>query len=417
MINLKKPIFVFSLAVLSTQVAWAEVAKEPPVTTGMTILLDASDLNADGIVDPGSHHVDDNNGVALWQNRSTLNGGRATADNNFFSIAESKKPKWVRGALNDKAVIRFKDGGFKNSSVTQIPANSNYTKFVIFKINDTAVPNNLISSDSNALWMGEAVDTKNEKKGVLKAWHKPSNYLIDKNNKVIDTQDYHTAVTRYAHGVPITPTLSNVLRLDGAELAFNNLSKPFAGSATYIGVGNLENEFPLSGEIAEVIVYNRALSDAEITQVEQYLKDKWGGLKAQEITLTLDDKGKKEVGSQISLKAESTSKLTVELDTVKSKANPESSTAICSLKLDGKGAIKVVLNAVGKCVIQADQSGDKDYRAADTVFLAPFDVVAVQKPTKPTTTPKKGGGGSSEPIWLMLFGLVATLSFRRKKRG
>ena len=87
MLNFKKPVFAFSLAVLATQIAWAEPAKKPPVLAGMTILLDATDINGDGTVDTGPKGiVDEKGGITTWYNKSTLNGGKSTSANNFFSI-------------------------------------------------------------------------------------------------------------------------------------------------------------------------------------------------------------------------------------------------------------------------------------------------------------------------------------------
>ena len=151
MFNINKTVLAFSLTALASQAAWAEVAKLPPFPMDMTVLLDASDINANGTVDPSQNGIVNLKGdLEIWQNRSTLNGGKAVADNNFFSDAiggeTGKFPKRLASRLNGKATVSFqvdestvngqniyKGSGFEASSTKQITANGNYTKFVLFK--------------------------------------------------------------------------------------------------------------------------------------------------------------------------------------------------------------------------------------------------------------------------------------------
>ena len=59
----------------------------------------------------------------------------------------------------------------------------------------------------------------------------------------------------------------------------NNEEHPHKSAMTTIGYGggsNANGKFHLKGEIAEAIIYDRALSDAEIESIESYLSKKWG---------------------------------------------------------------------------------------------------------------------------------------------
>ncbi|MEE9326524.1 MAG: hypothetical protein V3U71_04455, partial [Cocleimonas sp.] len=77
MLNFKKSLFAFSLSVLATQVAWAEDA---PFPNDMTMQLDASDIDANGKVDPSQDGIVNLKGdIETWQNKSTLNGGHSVA--------------------------------------------------------------------------------------------------------------------------------------------------------------------------------------------------------------------------------------------------------------------------------------------------------------------------------------------------
>ncbi|MEE9339867.1 MAG: hypothetical protein V3U87_17485 [Methylococcaceae bacterium] len=422
--NFRKSALALSLSVLATQVVWAEVAEKPTVTNGMVMHLDASDINADGTVDVMGVGED----VTQWKDRSLFN--TATHDNNVYPTNTAKPPKRLTYGLNGKPTVAFKESGLVTSTYDQITANTAYTKIVLFKINDLDKDNNLISSSTTALWTGRSADS--EKYGTLKSWHDPDaksflsgvtpvNSVEMVNNELTQKsfpKDFHIAVTRYV--APRIPTsLPNVLRLDGTEIATNNLLKNHAQSG--IQIGSLDNGHFLDGEIAEALVYDRDLSDAEVLNIEAYLKAKWGGFKEQKITLTLG-KEKKQIGSKISLTAKSSSALAVDVDTVKSIAVPASSKAICSLeKGTSEGNYKIVLKAVGTCVVQADQDGNKAFRSADTVFST-FKVTAVPAttttttptPTTTTTTTESsgGGGGSTTPLLLMLIGFVSLL--RRK---
>lgn len=408
MLNIKQTLCVLALVAVPMQVVRAEPAKLPPITNGMTVLLDASDINADGSVDTGPIGLVNNGGVKGWTNKSTLNGGSAIAENNFFSDGGGF-PKRLPSQLNGKATIGFKKGGFVASSIKLIPANNNYTKFVVFKIDDIFHGNNLISSDSTALWLGAAVSA--DKPGVLKSLHTGVNYLTDKNNKVLGTKDYHIASTRYANGLPATtPALLNVLRLDGKEVASNALPQPFANSATYIGIGDVDRtaEFLLDGEIAEVIIYNRALTNKEIDDVEKYLEDKWGGFKENKITSFIIAAGKKEKGKSFKLSGASSSKLPVIFES----ATP----SIC--KVGGTAFNQLKLLAVGTCIVDAGVDGNKIFRDAEAKRKS-FVVESVAATSVPTTnstttnstttnstTTSKSSGGSVPAILMVLLGLL-----------
>ena len=113
MLNLKKPALLFSLSVLATQVAWAENIKTlPPFPNDMTMLLDASDINADGKIDLSQNGIVNLKGdIETWYNKSTLNGGHKVTENNFFSDAiaadTGKFPKRLDSRLNGKATVSY----------------------------------------------------------------------------------------------------------------------------------------------------------------------------------------------------------------------------------------------------------------------------------------------------------------------
>ncbi len=404
MLKIKQTLGVISLAVLSTQLAFAEVAKVPPVKGGMVLQLDASDLDANGTVDNGFVTGEE---VLNWRDKSSYKDNNTGNDNNAYP-RNGKPPKRLLKQLNGKGTVVFKDGGLSVSAEADgtagtvlIPTNSAYTKVVLFKINKTVDgnQNNLISSDHIALFTGQASANSTAKKGPLKVWHRPDETSFLSGANDINDTDYHIAVARYAQPVG----LKNIIKVDGAIIASNSLVKLHTGSTTYIG--SIDNGNFLVGEIAEAIVYNRALTDTEIIQMENYLKEKWGGLKGNKISFKLAKKEMK-AGSSLTLSAQSTSKLPVRF---------ASDSTTCTVTK--KGAVFTV-KAVSKgdCAIDADQSGSIDFQTAKTISQTIKVIPVETKPTTPTTPTSSGKSGGSVPILLMiLLGFLIVPSLRKKQ--
>ncbi len=75
----------------------------------------------------------------------------------------------------------------------------------------------------------------------------------------------------------VANSASSLLRLDGAQIAAGN-ALYWSWNNTSIAIGNAPdagNSFGWIGDIAEVFIYNRVLSNSEITQAESYINSKW----------------------------------------------------------------------------------------------------------------------------------------------
>ncbi|MEE9326609.1 MAG: invasin domain 3-containing protein [Cocleimonas sp.] len=228
-------------------------SKTLPVTTDLTLWLDASDVNADGIEDTSTSVVN------TWTDKS----GKS---NDVTKRPGSAAGLQLLAGLNGKPIVDFNSSSLETPDADQITADSGYTKFVVFKTDDASAENNLISSDETALWGGSG----SEPAGSIHTWH--SNNFLSSSANVVTTNTYHIASTRYGQGESIP--LVNILRLDGILLDTNNVVKPHSDSKT--NIGSIGDGNYLDGKIAEALIYDRALSDAEITLVENYLSDKWG---------------------------------------------------------------------------------------------------------------------------------------------
>jgi lysophospholipase L1-like esterase len=108
-------------------------SKTLPVTTDLTLWLDASDVNADGIEDTSSSVV------TTWVDKSGNN-------NDVTKRPASASGLQLLAGLNGKPIVDFSDASLEAPDSDQITANSSYTKFVVFKFDATNRDNNLISS-------------------------------------------------------------------------------------------------------------------------------------------------------------------------------------------------------------------------------------------------------------------------------
>jgi len=63
-----------------------------------------------------------------------------------------------------------------------------------------------------------------------------------------------------------------ILRTDGVQRATCTTSNSYALAS----IGGAGASFPLNGYIAEIVIYSRALSVADVQRVERYLGTKWG---------------------------------------------------------------------------------------------------------------------------------------------
>ncbi len=404
---MSKSTFNLSVAVglvLATQVASA--APKPPAK-GMTLWLDASD-NATLFTDKaciGTPTVAPGD-INCWKDKSGQNNNVKVASNTL------NPPKLMTKAQNNKDVVDFTQTALITTDKDQIKTNGSYTKFVVFKLDNEdgnkgvnkLSKHNLIGSDpyQTTLWADN---------GMLHSQHKGSttNYLDSK--KKLGIEKYHIAVTRYSKpdydSTKPNEASPNILNLDGKREASNFDKADHTSARTSIGGvgtnGSGENYFYLDGKIAEALVYNRSLTDAEITTTEKYLAKKWKLDLGQNITF---DKPKNQVKGNppIQLHAVSSSGMEVVFTS--------KTLGIC--KVDSSEY--VTLDAVGICKIEANtaKSADGTYPKAAPVTQS-FEIKAV----KDTTTeepnpnpPKKSSGGSPLPLGLALLGLIALL--RRK---
>lgn len=232
----------------------------PIQDAALTLWLDASDADADGNTDITMA----NTASVTWAWKDKSGKG-----NDVKTISTSQPPTQVANGLKSKPVFDFATTGLATSIPDQITPNTSYTKFVVFKLDDIYTENNLVSTDTTALWGGF---TNN-----LHAWHNYADYISPRTpaqglsiaDSSVGTISYNIASTRYGN----PDNISNILSLNSILQNSNQVNTPFFSSVTYIG--SIGSDYYLDGQIAEAIIFDRALSDAEILLVEDYLRAKW----------------------------------------------------------------------------------------------------------------------------------------------
>jgi len=199
--------------------------------------------------------------VSAWADKS----GQS---NNVSQGTSSKQPlRHGYGGINDKAYIGFDgtDDNFISNGVSPIG-----TDFTIFEVSKIVGATNCIFGydrlgasiyfglNNNQLYAtvtdgSEAITTRTE----VDNSSKDHIGILKKNNKTINLEYYD---------------LTNSILRNFTNLAFDNT---ITYNLTTFRIGSLIEENFLNGNISEVIIYNRALSDAEIANVRGYLNLKY----------------------------------------------------------------------------------------------------------------------------------------------
>lgn len=226
-----------------------------PVTNGLVTHLDASTIT--GIADGGS--------VSTWADLSGL-GYDATQG------TSSKRPTYVASnpAYKGLATVSF-DGiddtlAMGISSTGHIPADS-----TVFIVGNYDVANS--STFASMMNVSSATRYKFYLDGGYWRWIAGNSYYNGICTSSIDTNihiyglvaDYSTAVTPYVTGF-----------LDGDEVnTTTNLGSGHTDPLGNLWLGSAGTSSFLTGDVAEVIIYNRPLTSTEIADVTAYLGAKY----------------------------------------------------------------------------------------------------------------------------------------------
>ena len=261
---------------LSGHVAHASITA-PTDISGLKLWLDANDLDGDG---SAANNPSNGAAVATWVDKSG-------AGNNATQSTSAKRPTFVTSGLNSKPTVNF--SGSDNSQQMVIGDTSTTTWSFLY--NDTTGSSVFIVVKSLAASAGDATDYilysdnwqfYNYANGNQFAMDGaaansyPSDYYSSNASQLANQFGFNT------HSIINGSSTSTGFEhfVEGGTLVkvVNHVGFPFSGTVTEtmrLG-GSGGGTYSLDGDVAEVIMYNKALTDTQRKDVECYLETKWG---------------------------------------------------------------------------------------------------------------------------------------------
>ncbi len=323
----------------------------PPVTD-MTLHLDASDVDGDGAHDV----VSSGTAITTWNNKANND-----VNHDVILVDGSTEPVQMTNStgLNGKPVIDFTNSGLETTATGQIKTDKSYTKFVVYKLDNHGTANNLVASSpfATTLW------TNNVQ--TIHALHDGDDGSIKTSNEVgIEHENYHRLAYRYGHGT----ALDNAIMLDGVTTGASNTTQAaHTSSNSKTSIGSIGSGNYLDGQIAEVIVYDRALTDAEINQVDAYLNAKWFGNVSVDPNLMLTSDPIATVGASYTI-------------TKTSNSSGPTTYSVAPADVCTRVGTAVTLKTAGICTITATQEAAPGF-LADTAV--PLQIIVSAAPIVP----------------------------------
>lgn len=248
---------------LNNYISPAAVIADPslPDIAGMTLWLKADEgVYADAALTTLA--VNGNN-VRGWNDYSG-------ASNEFVEANMARVPTFVTNVQNGLPVVRFVDGFLVSTPklTSDLIANNALTMFVVFSVAS-------IATNSANSWSNDTVIGEN------------SGYvgLTLRQASTVNFYNYDGSDDKVTSTVTVGGTCAAFMcRHEGGNLYLskNNGSESSAASGNtalmsgliYIGNG-IGPVLPFKGDIAEILIYNVALTALQIQQVYTYLNAKW----------------------------------------------------------------------------------------------------------------------------------------------
>ncbi len=235
----------------------------PDDLVGLQLWLDADDSS--------SLIVDMSNLVSQWNDKS----GNA---NNATQMTVGSQPKFISSVTSNRQTVNFDgvDDFLAAAGTVLSKADQSLTMFVVF---------NSSSDDAESALFGqfENFDSSNHYATVTERRPLSSKIKFSNNPPLlvsgIESSNNATLNNENIFSV-IIDTSSRKIRLNGIETA-DALDDTYTGSDPAVWQIGSRLFFGIqislfTGDISEIIIYDKTLSSDEIDSVEAYLSDKWG---------------------------------------------------------------------------------------------------------------------------------------------
>lgn len=191
------------------------------------------------------------------------------------------KPKYILNGLNGLPVIRFegKDTDIPNSDYMALPdeivpyGDSDYSVFIVAKktLNNSA--RNIVLSGGSAI--EQSTSSMNAfgfmNNSVVSYWYTTASILTSPNDSIIANNFY---ITEFFYDKNITANRS--IYINGSKVVEGDKgSRVSTKNNNFIGKRSDWTLNYFDGDLAELIVYNKALTNSERKSVAEYLSRKW----------------------------------------------------------------------------------------------------------------------------------------------
>ena len=264
---------------------WPTAFSSPTSLPGLQLWLDASDSSTLYDATSGGSLVAADGGVARWEDKS----GNARHATQSTSGSRPVRKTAIQGGLD---VLRFdgSDDWFVFSSSTSTFKFLHSTDSTVFvaltrsSTDDASIVDNVGGSTAGTgFTMYFANGSASSDKITAFAGRGVSQQTTFINTSGNDFVPSGWSVVSHV-GQPLDATAAerSALRRNGGATQSNNSSTNAASTSNAsndLRIGsfhNLNTSYTFGGDIAEIIIYNSALSDTDREAVENYLMTKWG---------------------------------------------------------------------------------------------------------------------------------------------
>jgi prepilin-type N-terminal cleavage/methylation domain-containing protein len=225
-----------------------------------------------------STEIGNNSPVSKWSSLNFISSATISAT----QTNSNYKPKYIANGLNGLPVLRFegKDSEISTSDYMTLPdeiipyGDSDYSVFIVAKkTNNNASTNVILSGGSVVTSTTRSMNafgfTTNNK--AMNYWYPTSSILESSANSIMTNNFY---ITDFFYDKNLT--LSRYIYINGSKDGEANIrGRVSTKSNNVIGKRINQNGNYFDGDLAELIIYERALLDSERRSVEEYLSKKW----------------------------------------------------------------------------------------------------------------------------------------------
>jgi hypothetical protein len=209
-------------------------------------------------------HLDANDATSIAYSTASLVRtwfDKSGNKNNLIQETSSLQPS-RSGTQNSRSTVVF-SLDYLTSERSILRLSESYTKIVVTKQTSSGGSGNIIGKSTggdNTFWYGSSTS--------IKLYHNANTILSSGIATPNNSWSISTGIFNFSNR-------SASIYVNGTLAASTaSAPRPIAGSDVQLGAYANGNNF--DGEIAEVIIYNRVLTDFELINVHTYLGNKWG---------------------------------------------------------------------------------------------------------------------------------------------